>query len=131
MTFTGQSLSGVPFTRDECLRLLDKADVARVLLSVKGLPAALPARIELAERDRLVISSRENAVLLAARRGDVISLQIDGLSEDNRTWSVTVTGIAAPASSESEEIERFKRRLECGATLVILPISLVAGHREH
>jgi nitroimidazol reductase NimA-like FMN-containing flavoprotein (pyridoxamine 5'-phosphate oxidase superfamily) len=131
MTFTGQSLSGVPFTRDECLRLLDKADVARVLLSVKGLPAALPARIELAERDRLVISSRENAVLLAARRGDVISLQIDGLSEDNRTWSVTVTGIASPVAPESQESDQFRRRLECGATLVILPISLVAGHREH
>ncbi len=130
MTFTGHSLSGVPFTRDECLRRLDKADVARVLLSVKGLPAALPARIELAERDRLVISSRENAVLLAARRGDVISLQIDGLGDDNRTWSVTVTGIAAPASPDSEEVERFKRRLDSGATLVILPISLVAGHRE-
>jgi nitroimidazol reductase NimA-like FMN-containing flavoprotein (pyridoxamine 5'-phosphate oxidase superfamily) len=131
MTFTGQSLSGVPFTRDECLRLLDTADVARVLLSVKGLPAALPARIELAEHDRLVISSRENAVLLAARRGDVMSLQIDGLSEDNRTWSVTVTGIAAAVSPDSLESERFKRRLESGSTLVILPISLVAGHREH
>jgi hypothetical protein len=131
MTFTSHSLSGIPFTRDECLRLLDKADVARVLLSVKGLPAALPARIEIAEHDRLVISSRENAVLLAARRGEVISLQIDGLSEDDRTWSVTVTGIAASAPSECPESERFRRVLESGATLVILPLSLVAGHHEH
>jgi hypothetical protein len=130
MTFTGQSLSGIPFTRDECLRLLDKAEFARVLLSVKGLPAALPARIELSEHDHLVISSRENAVLLAARRGDVMSLQIDGLSDDNHIWSVTVTGIAAPASPECPETVRFKRRLECGATLVVLPISLVAGYHE-
>jgi nitroimidazol reductase NimA-like FMN-containing flavoprotein (pyridoxamine 5'-phosphate oxidase superfamily) len=131
MTFTSASLTGVPFTRDECLRLLDKADVARVLLSVKGLPAALPARIETAERDRLVISSRENAVLLAARRGEVISLQIDGLSDDDRTWSVTVTGIASAVPVDGPESERFKRRLGCGATLVILPLSLVAGHHEH
>jgi nitroimidazol reductase NimA-like FMN-containing flavoprotein (pyridoxamine 5'-phosphate oxidase superfamily) len=131
MTITGQSLSGIPFTREECLRLLDNAQVGRILLSVKGLPAALPARIELAERHRVVISSRENAVLLAARRGDVISLQIDGIGEDDRTWSVTVTGIAAPAAPGGLENERFKRRLECGATIVILPISLVAGHREH
>jgi hypothetical protein len=77
-----------------------------------------------------VISSRENAVLLAARRGDVMSLQIDGIGEDHHIWSVTVTGIPAPVTLESPESEQFKRRLECGATLVILPISLVAGHHE-
>ena len=93
----------IPFTRDECLRLLDKADVARVLLSVKGLPGRAPGAHRTAERDHLVISSRENAVLLAARRGDVISLQIDGLSDDDDTWSVTVTGIAASASTECPE----------------------------
>jgi pyridoxamine 5'-phosphate oxidase-like protein len=130
MTITGHSLSGIPFTRDECLRLLEKTDVARVLLSVKGLPAALPARIELAEHHRLIISSRENAVLLAARRGDVMSLQIDGIGENDHVWSVTVTGIPAPVSPESPESEQFRRRLECGATLVILPIALVAGHHE-
>jgi hypothetical protein len=69
--------------------------------------------------------------LLAARRGDVISLQIDGIGEDDLTWSVTVTGIAASAPSECPESERFRRVLESGATLVILPLSLVAGHHEH
>jgi hypothetical protein len=131
MTPTSPSLSNEPLSRDECLQLLDEADVARVLLSLGALPAALPARIELMEKDHLLISSRENAVLLAARRGDVISVQIDGLDPEDNTWSVTVTGIATTASPNGSESKRFKRTTERGATLVTLPLSIVSGQREH
>ena len=131
MTTASFSVSSEPISRDECLRRLDGADVARVLLSLRGLPAALPARIELVEARRLVISSRENAVLLAARRGDVLSVQIDGLDENDRTWSVTVTGLAMWASPDEFESERFKRITDCGASLVILPLSVVSGQRAH
>jgi hypothetical protein len=109
---------------------LDDATVARVLLSVRGLPAALPARIELVEPRRIVLSSRENAVLLAARRGDVLSVQIDGVDHD-RTWSVTVTGLSLWASPDEFESERFKRITDCGTSLVILPLSVVSGQRAH
>jgi len=94
MTVMGPSLSSEPLTREDCLRLLDRADLARVVLSVRCLPAALPARIALCEDDHLVLASRESAVLLAARRGDVISVQIDGLEDEGTTWSVMVSGIA-------------------------------------
>jgi len=100
------------------------------LLSLGALPAALPARIELMEEDHLLISSRENAVLLAARRGDVISVQIDGLDPNDHTWSVTVTGIAAGASPDGTESKRFKRTTDGGATLVTLPLSIVIGQRD-
>jgi hypothetical protein len=130
MTATSSSLTSEPLSRDECQRRLDHADVARVLLSLRGLPAGLPARIELVEHDRLVISSRENAVLLAARRGDVISVQIDGLDVGGNTWSVTVSGIAVWASPDLFESERFQRITDCGATLVILPLSVVTGQIE-
>ncbi len=131
MGATSQSLSSEPVARDECLRLLREADVARVLLSVGALPAALPARIQLVGTDHLVISSRENAVVVAARRGDVISVQIDGLDPDDRTWSVTVTGIAASAPSNTFEAEGFKRPTDPRATLIVLPLSVVIGRREH
>jgi nitroimidazol reductase NimA-like FMN-containing flavoprotein (pyridoxamine 5'-phosphate oxidase superfamily) len=131
MVSTSQSLSSEPLARDECLRLLREADVARVLLSLGALPAALPARIQLTGKDHLVISSRENAVVVAARRGDVISVQIDGLDLDDRTWSVTVTGIAASVQNDMVESERFKRPVDPRATLIILPLSVVIGRREH
>ncbi len=131
MGATSQSLSSEPLARDECLRLLREADVARVLLSVRALPAALPARIQLVGSDHLVISSRENVVLVAARRGDVISVQIDGLDPDDRTWSVTVTGIAAAAPTNTVESEALNRPIDARATLIQLPLSIVIGRREH
>jgi nitroimidazol reductase NimA-like FMN-containing flavoprotein (pyridoxamine 5'-phosphate oxidase superfamily) len=130
MAPTSQFLSSEPFTRDKCLALLDQADVARVLLSKGGLPAAVPARIELSNLDHLVISSRENSVLLAARRRDVISVQIDGLDPDDNTWSVTATGIATSALEDGVDAELFKRTVDRGATLVILPLTVVTGQRS-
>lgn len=125
------SLSSVPLTRDESLQLLDEADVARVLLSLGGLPAAVPTRIALSQRDHLVISSRENVVQLAARRGDVISVQIDGLDDDDNTWSVMVTGIAGPVPIDEIETDRITRLSNRGAPLVTLPLSVVTGQRGH
>jgi hypothetical protein len=131
MTATRSSLWSEPLSREECQRHLEEATVARALLSLRGLPAALPARIELVDPDRLVVSSRENAVLLASRRGDVISVQIDGLDENESTWSVTATGVAAWASPDEFESARFKRVSDCGASLAVLPLTVVTGQRDH
>jgi hypothetical protein len=125
-----QSLSSEPFTRDKCIRLLDQANVARVLLSKGGLPAAVPARIEMANLDHLIISSRENSVLLAARRRDVISVLIDGLEPDDNTWSVTATGIVSSACAEGVDAELWRRTIDKGATLVLLPLTVVTGQRS-
>lgn len=131
MAVTGQSLSSEPLTREDCLRRLDGADLARVVLSVRCLPAALPARIALFQEDHLVLASRESAVILAARRGDVISVQIDGLDPDGTTWSVMVSGIATSASPDEVHAQRIQDSLERGATLLALPLSVVIGQRGH
>jgi nitroimidazol reductase NimA-like FMN-containing flavoprotein (pyridoxamine 5'-phosphate oxidase superfamily) len=131
MTVMGASLSSEPLTRNDCLALLDRADLARVVLSVRCLPAALPARIALFEDDHLVITSRESAVLLAARRGDVISVQIDGLEDDGTTWSVMVSGIATTVSPDEVQTKRIQDSLDRGATLLALPLSVVIGQRGH
>ncbi|HEY5438384.1 MAG TPA: pyridoxamine 5'-phosphate oxidase family protein [Acidimicrobiales bacterium] len=131
MTATSQSLSSEPLTRDDCLALLDSADLARVVLSVRCLPAALPARIALIRDDHLVLSSRESAVILAARRGDVLSVQIDGMDDNGCTWSVMVSGIASNAEPDELQIPRIEASRERGATLLALPLSVVIGQRGH
>lgn len=131
MTAMGRYLASEPLTRADCLRLLDRADLARVVLSVRCLPAALPARIALFEEDHLVLASRESAVLLAARRGDVISVQIDGLEDDGTTWSVMVSGIASTVSPDEVQTPRIKESMDRGASLLALPLSVVIGKRGH
>jgi hypothetical protein len=62
--------------------LLSLATLARVVISVRCLPAALPARICVVDDEHLLVASTEVSVILAARRGDVLSVQIDGLEAD-------------------------------------------------
>lgn len=131
MGSSNRSLSSIALSRDECLRLLNDADFARVLLSLGALPAAVPARIALSNRDNVVISSREHAVQLAARHGDVISVQIDGLDSADNTWSVTVTGIAGAVLTDEIRSERVQRIADRGGALIGLPLSVVDGQRGH
>jgi hypothetical protein len=131
MTATGQTLSGEPLSRADCLRLLGGVDRGRVVLSVRALPAALPARFSLAGEDHLVLASTEEAVILAARRGDVISVQIDGLEPDGATWSVMASGIAANADVDEAVGPGLREAVEHGATLLAVPLSVVRGQRTH
>ena len=130
MTTTGQSLSNEPLSREDCLRLLQGADLARVVLSVRALPTALPARISLVGDDHLLLVSHEDAVILAARRGDVISVQIDGLEPDGSTWSVMTSGIASGADPHQELRASMREAVGNGATLLAIPLSVVIGQRS-
>ena len=129
MTSVGPSPSGETLSREDCLRLLAGADLARVVLSVRALPVALPARIALSSDGRLLLASNEEAVVLAARRGDVISVQIDGLELDGSTWSVMVSGIASLAVVNEELRPSLYDAVEHGATLYAMPLSVLSGQR--
>ncbi|HEY1223253.1 MAG TPA: pyridoxamine 5'-phosphate oxidase family protein, partial [Acidimicrobiales bacterium] len=102
--------------RDECVSLLGAAALARVVISVKCLPVALPARIALIERNFVLLASSDPAVIAAAERGDVVSLQIDGLEPDGLTWSVMASGIAKLALDQPAPNEIMERALERGAS---------------
>ena len=131
MNAASPSLSSEPLSREDCLSLLRSADLARIVLSVRCLPAALPARISLSGEDHLLFASRESAVILAARRGDVISVQIDGLDPDGTTWSVMVSGIASNARPDELLTAQLKNTVDRGALLMALPLSVLVGQRGH
>jgi len=115
-------------SRADCVDLLASSDLARVVISVRCLPAALPARIAVAG-DRLLLASAEEAVVIAARRAEVLSVQIDGLEPDGATWSVMASGIARLGAPDEELDERMSETLARGAHLVELPLSVVVGER--
>ena len=119
----------VDLPRAACLQLLRDADFARVVSSIRCLPVARPTRIALVGDDHLILTSNDDMITSLAQRGDVLSVQIDGLDLDGATWSVMVSGIAAPAGLGEQPPPSLLRALERGATLLTLPLNLVTGER--
>ena len=116
--------------RDDCLDRLSVAPLARVLVSVKCLPTALPARIRVVGRDHIVISSSDSTILLAAQRHDVLTVQVDGVDEFNHPWSVVASGIAKVTSSDAPDEEVLGDGARQGVQFVSFPVSVVVGQRH-
>jgi hypothetical protein len=89
----------------------------------------LPARICVIDDQHILVASTESTVILAARRGDVLSIQIDGLEPEGVTWSVMASGLASAAKTAGELPVPMREALERGATLISLPLSVVVGER--
>ncbi len=119
----------VTLGRDACVSLLGAADLARVVISVRCLPAALPVRVEVLDAQRLLLATTEDAVAAAARRNDVLSVQIDGLEPDGVTWSVLASGIARLADPTTPLSDRLRDAVTRGATVAEMPLSVVVGER--
>jgi hypothetical protein len=121
-------LARTVLNRATCVELLKQSTLARVVISVRCLPAALPALIALVE-DRVVVASAEESVLLAAKRHDVISVQADGLEEDGAIWSVMASGLASRVKEVEGLSQAVQESLALGAALVEVPLTVVVGHR--
>jgi hypothetical protein len=123
------SVKRTTLSRADCIGRLEASDLARVVISVRCLPAALPARIAVVDEQHLLLASPEESVVTAARRAEVLSVQIDGLEPDGATWSVMASGIARPADGGGALDERLIEALRRGAQLIELPLSVVVGER--
>ena len=116
-------------SRAACVARLAESDLARVVISVRCLPAALPARIAVVDDDRLLLASTEDAVISAAARAEVLSVQIDGLEADGATWSVMASGIARATRDGQVVVPRLADAVDRGASLIELPLSVVVGEK--
>jgi len=80
--------------RQECLELLQRVRVGRLVFTEGALPAVQPVNFRLF-RDNVVIRVAGGVKLEAAARNFVVAFQADELDPDLRTgWSVTVVGHA-------------------------------------
>lgn len=118
---------------DLCRTRLAGAAIARVVISVRCLPAALPVFLHLAEH-HVLIAATEEAVIEAARNGDVLAVQIDGTEPDGSTWSVQATGVAH-VPDESDALATLSKEsplvgvIQSGATLVAISLTVLRGDR--
>lgn len=122
-------------TSHECRLHLKNAEFARIIVSIRCLPAAHLVRSALAG-EVLLVASDDDAVITAARRGDIVTLQIDGVATDGGTWTVQATGMSWVVSPDDvgtyfPDADPLLPYLERGATLLAVPLTLIRGDYTH
>jgi uncharacterized protein len=78
----------------ECVRLLTRAQVGRVVFTVAALPAVVPVTFAVLD-DAVVMCTAPDTRFAATADGNVLAFEIDEIDLQSRTgWSVVVTGVA-------------------------------------
>ncbi|WP_225829890.1 pyridoxamine 5'-phosphate oxidase family protein [Streptomyces sp. NK08204] len=81
--------------RQECLRLLAKVPVGRVVYTRQALPAVLPVNFSLDTDSSVVLRTSAESDLVRAIDGAVVAFEADDFDAEARSgWSVVVTGRA-------------------------------------
>ncbi|MFK4145365.1 pyridoxamine 5'-phosphate oxidase family protein [Streptomyces sp. NPDC004065] len=107
--------------RQECLRLLQKAAVGRIVHTRQALPAVLPVNFCLDGDGAVLLRTSARSELVRAIDGTVVAFEADEVDPVAHSgWSVVVTGSAAVVSDPEEH-----RRLAAGG-----PRSWVPSPRE-
>lgn len=95
--------------RQECLRLLAKVPVGRVVYTRHALPAVLPVNFSLDTDSSVLLRTSAGSDLVRAVDGVVVAFEADEFDADSRSgWSVVVTG-QATAVTDPAEHERLLR----------------------
>jgi nitroimidazol reductase NimA-like FMN-containing flavoprotein (pyridoxamine 5'-phosphate oxidase superfamily) len=94
--------------RGQCLRLLRRARIGRVLVSIGALPAAFPVNFALLDDD-VVFRTAPGTKLSAALEEAVVGFQTDRIDPVLESgWSVLIQGTAAILSNP-DDLERAQR----------------------
>ncbi|MER5408749.1 pyridoxamine 5'-phosphate oxidase family protein [Streptomyces sp. NPDC002769] len=89
--------------REECLRLLSRVPIGRVVHTRHALPAVLPVNFSLDADFAVVMRTSADSELVAAIDGAVIAFEADEVDASARSgWSVVVTGRAAMVTDPDE-----------------------------
>lgn len=82
--------------RQECLRLLAKVPVGRIVHTRHALPAVLPVNFSLADDGAVLLRTAAGSELVRAVDGTVVAFEADQVDAATQSgWSVIVTGPAA------------------------------------
>ncbi|MEU5321136.1 pyridoxamine 5'-phosphate oxidase family protein [Streptomyces sp. NPDC021056] len=95
--------------RQECLRLLAKVPVGRVVYTRQALPAVLPINFSLDTDCSVLLSTSPDSDLVRAVDGVVVAFEADEFDAASRSgWSVVVTGRATVVTDPAEH-ERLSK----------------------
>ena len=89
--------------RQDCLRLLAKVPVGRVVYTRHALPAVLPINFSLDTDSSVLLSTSPDSDLVRAIDGVVVAFEADEFDAATRSgWSVVVTGRATVVTDPAE-----------------------------
>lgn len=95
--------------RHECLRLLAKVPVGRVVYTLQALPAVLPVNFSLDSDSSVLLRTSARSELVRAVDGAVVAFEADDFDATTRSgWSVVVTGQATVVTEPGEQ-QRLER----------------------
>ncbi|GGJ06615.1 pyridoxamine 5'-phosphate oxidase family protein [Streptomyces brasiliensis] len=95
--------------REECLRLLAKAAVGRIVHTRQALPAVLPVNFALEDDGSVLLRTSAASELVRAIDGSVVAFEADQVDVTTQSgWSVVVTG-GATVVTDAAEHERLVR----------------------
>lgn len=95
--------------RQECLRLLAKVPVGRVVYTRQALPAVLPVNFSLDTDSSVLLRTSASSDLVQAIDGVVVAFEADEFDAALQSaWSVIVTGRASVVTDPAEH-ERLAR----------------------
>ena len=99
----------VELARSDCISRLLTSQVGRIALSIRSLPMILPVSYRL-DRDDVLVSTVAAPHVVACVYRNVVTFQVDDVDfESGERWSVSVTGLARPATVISPASELRSR----------------------
>ncbi|KUN74121.1 pyridoxamine 5'-phosphate oxidase [Streptomyces canus] len=89
--------------RQECLRLMAKAPIGRIVYTRRALPAVLPVNFTLDGDGAIVLRTSAASELVRAIEGAVVAFETDDVDAARHSgWSVVVTGTATAVTDPDE-----------------------------
>ncbi|MEU1200391.1 pyridoxamine 5'-phosphate oxidase family protein [Streptomyces sp. NPDC005813] len=89
--------------RQECMALLVKTPVGRIVYTRQALPAVLPVNFCLAPDGAVLLRTSASSDLVSAIDGAVVAFEADEVDAATQSgWSVVVTGEASPVTDPGE-----------------------------
>ncbi|MFF4568253.1 pyridoxamine 5'-phosphate oxidase family protein [Streptomyces sp. NPDC001410] len=89
--------------RHECLRLMAKAPVGRIVYTRQALPAVSPVSFRLEADGAVVVRTSAASDLVRAVDGAVVAFEADDVDTARRSgWSVVITGSATVVTDPAE-----------------------------
>lgn len=120
-------------SREQCVALLERGVVGRVVFTVGALPAVLPVTYAVVD-DAVVFRTAEGSRLARAGSGGVLAMQVDEIDAARRSGcSVVATGVAQRIEDQ-EEFQAVARLVQPWVpgpadAAIRLPLTVLTGRR--